>query len=353
MRKLLVLLSAVALIVAFTVPAMAADWGFYGSSRMTTFNTTLSKEVTGTDFDDADWAWTQQSNSRIGANVKAGAIGGKFEYGTGINLRQLFGTWNFGAGTLLIGQTYTPVFYLVSNQVWGSDNDLVTFGGVYSGRLPMIQLKMGGLKIALVRPNTPGGTVPGHTDIDTTMPKLEVCYSFKAGPVSLKPMLGINSYDETDPLTDESCTIDSAVIGLGFNVGLGAAYVKGSIYSGTNLGQYGFLENPTNDAAYDATSDSIKDSTSMGYQLVAGFKASDMITVEAGYGAVETELDMTGTYEDDVSCYYVNAVITLAKGFFIVPEIGKVDYGERQWGTTTKTKQGDTSYFGAKWQINF
>jgi len=36
MRKLLVLLSAVAFVVAFTVPAMAADWSFYGSARMST-----------------------------------------------------------------------------------------------------------------------------------------------------------------------------------------------------------------------------------------------------------------------------------------------------------------------------
>jgi len=48
----------------------------------------------------------------------------------------------------------------------------------------------------------------------------------------------------------------------------------------------------------------------------------------------------------------VNAVINLAKGCFIVPEIGKFDKGE----TTTagvKTENGDTTYFSAKWQINF
>jgi len=228
MRKLFVLLAAVVFVVAFTVPAMAADWGFYGSARMTTFNNDVTPAGVNPQSDE-DLIWDMQGNSRIGANVKAGAIGGKFEYGTGggnANIRQLFGTWNFGGGTLLLGQTYTPVFGLYSNQVWGSDNDLFAYGGIYSGRKPMIQLAMGPLKIALVKPNTPGGTVTGASDTDTTMPKLEVAYSFKAGPVSLKPMFGYNSYDETVPATQKSYGLDSYILGIGFSAGFGAAYVR-------------------------------------------------------------------------------------------------------------------------------
>lgn len=50
---------------------------------------------------------------------------GGFEYGSGVNLRKLYGEWNFGAGSLLIGQTYTPLNYFYSNQVYGGDNDLL------------------------------------------------------------------------------------------------------------------------------------------------------------------------------------------------------------------------------------
>jgi len=375
MRKLLVLLSAVAFVVAFTVPAMAADWGFYGSSRMTTFVDDVTPAGENPTSDD-DLTWALQGNSRIGASVKAGAIGGKFEYGTGINLRQLFGTWNFGGGTLLLGQTYTPVFGLYSNQVWASDNDLVAYGGIYSGRLPMIQLAVGGLKIALVKPNvssiapyTAASTSTGwdcdlgecatvetpasgkFTDTDTTQPKLEVSYSVKAGPVSLKPMFGYNSYDVVDG-NDNGYGIDSYVLGLGFSSGFGPAFVKASVYMGQNLGQYGFYEDPANDATYDADTDSIKDSESMGFQLIVGFKASDMITIEGGFGSVETELDMPGTYEDEATAYYVNATINLAKGCFIVPEIGLLDHKDKTVADH-KSKEGDTSYFGAKWQINF
>jgi len=97
MKKLLVLLAAVAFVVAFTVPAMAADWGFYGSARMATFMNDVTPAAPATQSDD-DLLWDLQGNSRIGASVKAGAIGGLFEYGSTPNLRQLYGTWNFGGG---------------------------------------------------------------------------------------------------------------------------------------------------------------------------------------------------------------------------------------------------------------
>jgi len=90
----------------------------------------------------------------------------------------------------------------------------------------------------------------------------------------------------------------------------------------------------------------------MGYQLIVGFKASDMITIEGGFGSVESEYDVPGTYEDEATAYYVQATINLAKGCFIVPEIGKLDHKD-QTVAGVKTEEGDTSYFGAKWQINF
>jgi len=375
MRKLLVLLSAVAFVVAFTAPAMAADWGFYGSARMTTFMEDDSKEVTGTDFGDDDLTWDLQGNSRFGASVKAGDIGGGFEYGTGVNLRKLYGTWNFGGGTLLLGQTYSPVNMFYSNQVWGSDNDMLNYGGVYGGRNPMIQLAMGSLKIALLKPKAPGGIVTeataagfefdpttggflpvaatagvtGPVDTDTTMPKLEVSYSFKAGPVGLTVVGGYNTYDETDTSNDKGYSIDSYIVGLGFNVGLNAAYVKGNVYTGTNLGPYGMYQAGADDPAYDAGTDSIKDCDSMGYLVVAGFKVSDAFGLEAGYGHTESELDVAGSKADETDAYYVQATINLAKGCFIVPEIGKIDYKKDADGE----KEGDTTYFGAKWQINF
>lgn len=347
MRKLLIGLVAVAFVVAFTVPAIAAEWGFYGSARMSTFMDSDSKEVTGTVYDDDDLTWGLQGNSRIGATVKAGDIGGGFEYGSGPNLRKLYGTWTFGAGTLLVGQTYTPVNNFYSNQVYGGDADLLPYGGIYDGRRPMLQLSMGGFKVALVEPNAPA--LAGYSvDTDTTMPKLAASYGLNIGPVKLTLMGLYNTYEAVNAVDREE-SVDSYFFGLAFKIPVGAAYINGNLWGGQNLGQSGMWLTGDDEARWDAVNSKLIDNDNLGYFLVAGFKASDMLTFEAGYGHVEHELDMAGSNADDTDTYYVNATINLAKGCFVVPEIGKIDYKE----SAAKVDQGDTTYFGAKWQINF
>jgi hypothetical protein len=116
---------------------------------------------------------------------------------------------------------------------------------------------------------------------------------------------------------------------------------------GTNLGPYGMWEQGANDPTI--TAGEVNDNDSMGYVLVAGFKVSDTISLEAGYGHQESEMDVTGSEADETDSYYVNATINLAKGCFIVPEIGKLDYKD----SATGADQGEVTYYGAKWQINF
>jgi len=67
MKKLLVGLFAVAMVIAFTAPAMA-EWNFYGSARMTTF---YEIEDNSANDDQASLTWDKQGNSRFGAKVKA------------------------------------------------------------------------------------------------------------------------------------------------------------------------------------------------------------------------------------------------------------------------------------------
>ncbi len=81
---------------------------------------------------DRDTQWALQGNSRIGANVSAGDVSGRFEYGTGVNLRLLYGTWNFGGGKLTVGRAYTPLMVCYSSQVYATDNGLVGFGYLFA-----------------------------------------------------------------------------------------------------------------------------------------------------------------------------------------------------------------------------
>ena len=343
MRKLLIVLAAFAFVIAYTVPTLAADWSFYGSARMSTFYDSVTEEASATGFDDGDTTWSQQGNSRLGATVKAGKIGGGFEYGTGINLRKLYGTYNFGGIQLLLGQTYTPVNMFYSNQVWGGDTDMLKFGGVYDGRRGMIQLKIKGFKIALIEPSTGAVTTPAETD--TTIPKIEAAYALKAGPATIDFQGGYNSYDEVDAADSEE-TISSYFLGVGVKLAFGAFYVRGNAYTGQNLGPYGLWQEGDDDPALIAGD--VENNTSIGYLLVVGFRVSDTLKLEGGYGGNQHDRDDFAT-QDDTSALYVQAVLNISPGFFIVPEIGYIDFGD----SSAEVDQGSQTYFGAKWQINF
>lgn len=344
MRKLLIVLAAFAFVVAYTVPTLAADWSMYGSSRMATFWDTLSDKATTTGESDTDVTWALQGNSRIGATVKAGEVGGGFEYGTGINLRKLYGTWKW----LLVGQTYTPINAFYSNQVWGGDAGLLPYGGIYDGRRPMIQGTFGGLKAALVQPAT-GDVVTAATSTNVLIPKIEASYRLKAGPASLKFMAGYNTYEEENTTTDETYDISSYIVGFGWNIGVGPAKIKGNIYYGQNTSNFGQWQVGAAGAMYNATDDDIDDTTTLGYLLAVAFKAGPSLTIEAGYGGTQHDSDLSGTETDDTSALYVQANIKVAKVFMIVPEIGYINYGDDMAGN----EQGSQTYFGAKWQINF
>jgi hypothetical protein len=70
MKKLIVILAAIAMVGAFTATSMAAEWNFYGSARMSTVYYDKSQEVAGGNFDDQDLTWLTQTNERFGAKVK-------------------------------------------------------------------------------------------------------------------------------------------------------------------------------------------------------------------------------------------------------------------------------------------
>jgi hypothetical protein len=350
MRKLFALFVAIALVGGFAVSAMAAEWSFYGSARMSTFHEDFDEEAG----DDAGTTWNLQGNARIGATAKAGAIGGGFEYGSGPNLRKLYGTWNFGAGELKIGQDYTPLgsmFY--SNQVWASDEDLLSIGQCYNGRVPMLQLSMQGFKVALVRPATAAVAGLEGGDIDATYPKLEMSYSIKQDMFFMDVYGGFQTYEIE--VGKETYDVHAYVGGIGGGVNLGPAYIKLNGYYAVNHGNYGLYSGQNSVAerfaVYNAAEDDLTDAKSMGGLAVIGFKASDMLTIEAGCGYIEHELDDDSdlTDKNDAMSYYGNVTINIAPGFFIVPEAGVVDWMD----DSAKNDQGSLFYAGAKWQINF
>ncbi|UCF84605.1 MAG: hypothetical protein JSV50_02950 [Desulfobacteraceae bacterium] len=368
MKKLFVLLAAVAFVAAFTAPAFAAEWSFYGSARMTTFWVDEDfgdfLNAAGAD-DDLDLTHTLQGNSRIGANVKVSDnLIGRFEYGTGVNVRLLYGEYNFGNFKMLVGQDYGPVNIFISNQVCpisgGGDDDMLPYGGVYGGRNPMVAFKFGGFKLAFL---TPKSQSSGYIDpvnlvtwsgaeTDVTLPKIEASYGLKLGGVSLSLQGGYQTFDLVN-FADREESVDAYILALSAKYSAGPLYLAGNVYTGENLGNYGigFGRKPLDTAGLyvDPTgSADVLDNDAFGFLLVAAFTANEMLRFEAGYGQAECEMDRS-LDKDEIAAMYVQAQITFAAGVHITPEIGKIDYKDNMF----KADEGSSTYYGLKWQINF
>jgi uncharacterized membrane protein (GlpM family) len=358
MKKLFVCALAVALVFAFTAPTMAAsEWSFYGNVQFDTFSKDVSKEQnTGrTNYSDTDTEWALNGIGRFGAKAVAGDVMGNFELNDGANLRHLYGEWNFGAGKLLVGQTWS----LSDNGTTGQNATLgmAATQNAAPGRTPQIRLTFGGFQISGNTPtvntaftNTAGATV-APVDSDTTLPKMEARYTFATDMFSVVPYAAWQTVDYVYAL-DTSYSLTSTVFGISGKVNFGPAWVQGNLWSGTNVGDMGWSGASTN-ALWDAVNLKYVDATTLTYGLGAGFKASDMISLEACYAVMNSEYDVAGAkVEDPTQEYFIQAVITLAPGVQLIPEYAKIDYDDRDVAGVS-TKQGDISYIGATWKISF
>lgn len=351
MRKLLVLLAAVAFLFTFTTPA-AADVSFSGYVAFMTYMEDIDNPSPTKDSSDLNW---DKDNicSRLTVKFKEGPVGGLVEVRpfTANHIRHWWGTWNFGGGTLGIGQFWTPEFSSISSMAYGCGAmDAVDCGG--SVRQPMIQVQFGGLKIAAANPSTgvATGLPAGYTDTETSMPKIMASYNLNLGGFGLKFYGGFNTVDARDPATDQGQSIDSNIAGVNATFGTGPVTIKGQVWTGTNAREYGAGTTGHFQATWDGTK--VCDTTFMAYGIDLAFKASDTVKVTAGYIVGESELDMPGTYEDETSTMHVNATFALAKGVSITPEYAVLDRGDKTTAGTKAEEAIDTR-IGVYWKIAF
>ncbi|MCP4110800.1 MAG: hypothetical protein GY749_35610 [Desulfobacteraceae bacterium] len=367
MKRLLVLLAAIALVSVFAATSMAAEWNFYGSARMGTYYEDRDENAG----DDEGTTWDLQGNARIGAevnkNIKNG-IGGGFEFGVtssihksgddtsadndNIYTRKIFGTYKFGSSQIMIGKNYSPTgdrFY--SNQVWNGDEDLLSTGQFYAGRQPMIMFSSQGFSFALVKPNDGGDLEIVGGDVDITLPKVEAKFSINQDGLFADMWGGFQTYEIETP--GKTYDVNSFAAGIGGGIDMDVAFLKLHGYFARNQGNYGAAffgpDKSADDALYDPINDDVTDVDTFGGLAVLGFKASDTMTFEIGCGYVAHEADVDNAEKDETMSYYANVTINIAPGFFIVPEIGIVDYMEN----AAEVDQGKMTYYGAKWQIDF
>jgi len=370
MKKFTILIAAIAL-VCFSVPAMAADWNFYGSARMATYYVSddLGDGTTQAGNDGTqDLQWDFQGNSRIGANVKAENIKGQFELGlkgsnTGdvdAGTRRLYGVWDFGAGKLKVGKDYTPVSQFISGQAFDGDLGLLGIGTMYGSRIGQVALSFGGFTVALITPksgqiSTDAG-VASTGDVEEMLPKLEVGWGMAFDTWNFGLQGGAQTYEIKDvtSLKDGSkndVDVTSYTIQATAGANFGALYVKGSVAMGQNWSdaQWG-VTGYGNSVAYWDGDDDTKDTDSMMAALVAGFKLSDALSFEAGFGYRVDDPDLNGYDKQKQYGVYGQAVIVMAPGVYLIPEVGYFDKGD---ASATGDDAGNRIYAGGKWQIDF
>ena len=401
MKKFTILIAAVAL-VCFAAPAMAVDWNFYGNARMATFYVSedFGDVAAGADSEDTDLQWDLQGNSRFGANVKAENIKAQVEMGineSSVSARRVYGVWNFGSGTMKVGKDYTPTSQFISGQVFDTDLGLLGTGTNYGGRHGQISFGFGNFEVALINMNaghldgmttstsaiasatlTTGevvsvpltATSSANGDIQRIMPKIELGWGMGFDSWNFNLMGGVNYFSISDVQSTitangtDDIDVTSYIIGgdIGWNFGPG--YLKAALSYGQNVGNgawtaggKGTFGGTDGQAQWDGDDDT-NDTTTTQAALVGGLKMSDMFSFEAGFGIRNDATDggpdgattgLSSVRDTTPWAVYLQSVIALAPGVYIIPEVGYYDYSNNAAGDDA----GSKFYLGGKWQINF
>ena len=388
MKKLI----AVFAVLLFVAPAFAADWSFYGSERVATWyvNQDFKDFPQAGQDNDAGTQWYLQGNSRLGAKVKADKVTGQIELATtasstdsagdgAVNTRRAYGVWKFSDnGSLKVGKDYSPTTDFVSNQWFDGDNDMLGNGNFYGRRPQGITLILGNFELAFLTPQqgntggigstTTGIVTPAFTtgltqanatgDPDVYLPKFEASYMLKLGAGYIKPFGGfqyysVNSSAPTQAVQDD-IDLYSGVVGVSTSWNIGPFSLGGAVSYGINeaLSNWSSGYNSANASLpVLKDGDDVADIYTLQAMIVPAIKFTDTLRFEAGAGYRMDNADGAPGYSqvDESWVAYVQALITLAPGVYLAPEVGYIDYMDNRAGAD----EGYKWYAGAKWQIDF
>ena len=376
MRNRLKVWGFVLLISLLAGSGYAADWDFYGSVKLQVFNYESSEEredylaFLGETDPYRDFQFKlDKYTTKLGAWVTHDDLTAVVEIrpdndGVGDDVMRLwYGSWDFGGGELLIGQSWTPLNMFYSSAAAEDDNNMLDYGALWELRHPMIQLTYKGLKLALVEPGDETSAFYSRASwamaagkIETKMPKIEAKYTHEMGPAKIDVYGGYNSYDFTLNANDKTVSIDSYVAGAGLTLTFGNFKVSGASYYAQNAGPMGLLQTVNySDPELDANND-VLDNESFGWLAVASYIVNDKIRLEAGYSELETEIDDDAIWstKDETAAYYFQVRYTVFDKFSIVPEVGFIDYKTAYFAWDGLNGDcGDKTYVGAKFQYDF
>ena len=147
----------------------------------------------------------------------------------------------------------------------------------------------------------------------------------------------------------------SWLIGVSTSWNIGAFSIGGQLSYGMNEGNVQGWSNGYNNrasgSAYLKGGDDISDVYTLQAMIVPAIKFTDTLRFEAGFGYRQDNADSAAGFsqKDEAWVAYLQALITMAPGVYLAPEVGYIDYMDGVNGNS----QGYQWYAGAKWQIDF
>jgi len=146
---------------------------------------------------------------------------------------------------------------------------------------------------------------------------------------------GVKTVDSSVPHFDP----DSYLGYVNLKIPVYRFFLSGGAFFGQNMDVPVFIS--------QAASDSYGMQRSLfGYQVGGGYRFSDRLSIEAGWGQAAHEREIS---RDDLRAWYFQAQISLGWRVSITPQVGFVDFMKDDG---EKTKE-EAFYCGARWQINF
>ncbi|WP_289686730.1 hypothetical protein [Helicobacter japonicus] len=288
-----------------------------------------------------------QGNSHIGFNVVADKFKAKVEFGAIENgqmenaggivapLRYLWGSYDTGLGTILIGKANTPTTDIFSTGVLNTDTALNGFGGLSTAtRRLQAQYNVAGLSLALISDYIAelGVVSPQpNANSSSTMPRIALSYTIYNGSNPLFQIAGtykrftgesVGNPTTTNGAVTSSDPLDAWHISVGTKPTFGNSFVSLFGFYGKNQDAYGETNTFYNSGAWNhgivgglATTGTGRNIKRAGGKAELGIGLSKDATFTIGAGYQETFGEIRGKYKSvgvfAQVPYKVNANFTL------------------------------------------
>jgi len=379
MKKRIISASIIAAALGLSVPAMALDVTPYGAIRVGTWWTSSTYYNGQNALHDADFTLDLQGDSLVGMRVKEGDFSGIAEMGAynpknragGVELRMLFGEWDFGGGKVRVGYAPSPYVFR-SEQTYDSDGGFNGYGSLWDGRYAQIKASLNnGLYLTLKKQSTSntGGTsnfttntgpawqntpfnltatqyAATNTNYDTYLPQTTVGYEGKAGILKYGGGMAFNFYKVTQTTSDVVTSKDEIYSYLGFahgTVDLAPVELKFNLYTGQNVGN--LMAN--SGAATGSYYFNRHNAYTYGGWAQVGYTLNNKIKMFTG--ASYESNDTKESKVDDRMAAFANLQYAVSKNFKVVPEITYLN----DLRSRTGAKEPQIYAAGVKWEMTF